>query len=58
MTSEHMKREIERDFAASYWLKGAVNDAFRRDAVDALADAELLSDVLRARLNEIQGQAA
>ncbi len=53
MTSEQMKREIERDFAASFWLKGAVNEAWRRDAVDALHDAETLVSALHKRFNEM-----
>jgi len=44
------------DVYASYWLKGALRSAVERDPVDAVNDAEHLVDLLRERLNRIQGK--
>jgi hypothetical protein len=38
----------------SGWLRGAIIGALGRDAVDSVADAELLLSVLSARLEELQ----
>ena len=51
--SKDLVSRIEADFAASYWLKGAVRSAMNRDILDALNDAETLVTVLRTRLNEV-----
>lgn len=34
----------------SYWLKNALTSALRRDPVDAVNDAELLTEVLQGQL--------
>lgn len=39
--------------AVSNWLKDALRGAVRRDPVDAAGDAELLAQVMTARMNEI-----
>lgn len=41
------------DPAASFWLKAAVRSALVRDPVDAANDAELLSQLLARRCDEI-----
>lgn len=38
--------------ATSYWLRDALRTALQRDCVDAVADAEILLDVLRSRANQ------
>jgi len=45
--------KILGDFSASFWLKQALASALERDPVDALADAEVLSEVLRERLDRL-----
>jgi len=46
--------EVLRNPATSYWLRDAIQSALKRDAVDALADAELLTALLAQRLAELQ----
>jgi hypothetical protein len=48
--------EIQADPTASTWLKNALKAAIRRDAVDAMCDAEYLAEWLKARLAAIQGR--
>lgn len=38
----------------SGWLRGAIIGALGRDAVDSVADAEILLSILSARLEELQ----
>lgn len=45
---------ILNDPASSFWLKEAVVQSLRRDPVDALDDAEVLVEVLKGRLQELQ----
>jgi hypothetical protein len=44
---------ILQDPAASYWLKGALEKALTRDPVNALGDAEILVEVLKAKLETL-----
>jgi hypothetical protein len=44
---------LQGDPATSRWLLDAVQSSFRRDPVDALADAEALVDVLTRHLNQV-----
>ncbi len=37
----------------SYWLRGALATASRRDPIDALRDAERLVEILRSRAIEV-----
>lgn len=48
--------EILTDPSTSTWLKQALRSALNRDCVDATNDAELLLQVLKARLEAIQGK--
>lgn len=42
---------------ASFWLKEALESAWKRDCVDAAADAELLAKILTARgVRMVQGK--
>jgi hypothetical protein len=43
------------DPAVSYWLKGALQAALRRDCLDAARDAQGLATLLDARWAEITG---
>lgn len=45
--------EVMADPACSYWLKTTLQGALRRDPVDALADAMLLTDLLRSKLDDL-----
>ena len=47
---------ILTDSSASYWLKQAIKDMLKRDALDAVCDAECLAELLKERLHEIQGK--
>ena len=40
--------------ATSYWLRTAIQSCEQRDIVDAINDVEVLMEVLKFRLNEIQ----
>ena len=42
--------QVLQSDCASYWLQDALRTAIDRDAVDAINDAELLVEMLRARL--------
>lgn len=44
---------IFQDPAATFWLKDALRKALDRDPVDALGDAEILVEVLRARAEKV-----
>lgn len=45
------------DTSTSFWLRAAIADAFSRDIVDALHDAEALVAILQARLDGITASA-
>lgn len=45
-----------QDPATSHWLRTAITQALERDPVDALADAELLLQLLRLQLDMLMGQ--
>jgi hypothetical protein len=44
---------ILQDPAASWWLKESLIRALSRDPVDALGDAEILVEVLKARMDAL-----
>jgi hypothetical protein len=46
--------EVLTDPTASRWLKDSLRSALDRDAVDAVNDAEVLTQILRNRLEAIQ----
>ena len=46
---ENKLREIVDDPAASYWLKQAVAELWKRDVVDALHDLDVLHELLEAK---------
>lgn len=50
------KFEIEKDPSVSFWLKKALRSSLERDPVDALNDAELLTQLLKRNLDEIQNR--
>lgn len=55
-TPESIELEIQNvlnDPGCSHWLRDALTSAMHRDCVDALNDAEYLSDVLARRCNAI-----
>jgi hypothetical protein len=43
--------DVLRDPSTSVWMKSALNQALKRDPVDACHDAELLAKLLRARVD-------
>lgn len=45
--------KIQRDLAASDWLKTALSAALSRDPVDAVNDAEILLKALNEKLNTL-----
>lgn len=47
--------EVLSDPAASHWLKSALQSALARDAVDAVADATVLLQLLEERTNALLG---
>lgn len=55
-TTEKIQQAIDSP-STSFWLKAALRALLERDALDAARDAELLSELMVARLNEILPQA-
>ena len=52
--AKHLKiAQVLADPAASFWLKDALSSALERDPVDAANDAEVLSQLLDQRCQEI-----
>tara|TARA_R100001244_G_scaffold3262_1_gene4576 strand:+ start:1062 stop:1301 length:240 start_codon:yes stop_codon:yes gene_type:complete len=51
-TYEDNKELTLADSISSYWLKNAVKALDKRDALDALNDAEALFDLAKQRLNQ------
>jgi len=47
--------QILKDPSVHQWVKDQYHAAFDRDPCDALNDAELLTELLRTRLNSILG---
>jgi hypothetical protein len=45
--------ELLSDPSVSYWLKNALRALLKRDALDAVHDAELLAGVMRERLENM-----
>lgn len=50
--------QIARSYGDSFWLKAAVRDAYSRDPVDALRDAEVLVVMLANRVADQQDDEA
>ena len=46
-----LEEKIKNDPSASFWLKKQIQETKDRDPVDALSDIEVLSFVLRLRLD-------
>ncbi len=46
-------RKLVNDPATSYWLVDALRALDKRDAVDAVADAALLAEMMHRRLDEL-----
>ena len=46
---------IMQDPATSFWLRGALRALLTRDPIDALSDAQVLAEIMRKYVNEIQG---
>lgn len=44
-----LRKSILSDFAASFWLKDAIRAMDKRDILDAIADAEALTAVLKEK---------
>ena len=49
-------QKIMNDLYTSFWLRDALCALLNRDPVDALDDAEILADIMRKNLDEIQGR--
>jgi hypothetical protein len=45
--------EVLTDQATSFWLKLSLQQALKRDVVDAAQDARLLADLLTARADAV-----
>lgn len=56
MTSIEKIQQVIDSPCTSYWLKAALRALLERDALDATRDAELLAELMAARLNEILPQ--
>jgi hypothetical protein len=55
MTANEKIEQVLASPSASFWLKNALRAALHRDCVQATHDAELLAELLRARLSQMQG---
>lgn len=55
-TIERIQQVIDSP-SASYWLKAALRALLERDALDAARDAELLAELMVARLDDILPEA-
>jgi hypothetical protein len=51
---EHRLWEIVEDPSASYWLKQAVVDLWKRDIVDSLHDLDVLRELSEAKQKTIK----
>jgi UDP-3-O-acyl-N-acetylglucosamine deacetylase len=49
------ENDIMNDPACSHWLKRQLQETKERDILDALADVEILSDVLKKRFEAMTG---
>ena len=49
-------QEILASPCTSYWLKAAIKANLTRDCLDALGDAELLTEVLRRHYQTVTGR--
>ena len=47
---------IKTSEGTSFWLKESLTKALDRDCVKALKDSEVLTAILRTRVNQIQGR--
>ncbi len=52
-TFTQLVESVLADHATSYWFRDALTQALKRDPVDALADAEALTQLLHRRLNTL-----
>lgn len=57
MTTIEKIQQVIDSPSTSFWLKAALRALLDRDALDAARDAELLAELMVARLNEILPQA-
>ncbi|MBB4517396.1 hypothetical protein [Paraburkholderia fungorum] len=57
MTTIEQIQQVIDSPSTSFWLKAALRALLERDALDAARDAELLAELMVARLNEILPQA-
>lgn len=55
-TIERIQQVIDSP-STSYWLKAALRALLERDALDAARDAELLAELMVARLDDILPEA-
>lgn len=55
-TPDDLIQRIADDPSASNWLKEAIQSLLKRDALDAVKDAELLASIFQARLSYIESQ--
>lgn len=54
--AQEATKAIQEGEAVSYWLKDTLERALNRDCVKVLKDSEVLTAILKARLNYIQGK--
>ena len=52
IAEQAIERQID-GYCTSTWLRNALQDALKRDAVDAANDAEALAHLLRNRCNAL-----
>lgn len=50
--------QILNDMGTHNWVKDQYKQAERRDIVDAINDAEILVEMLKARFNQMTGKVA
>ena len=55
-TKQISEKAILNNYSTSYWLQAAIKKSESRDILDALNDAETLVEILKIRLNKIQGK--
>lgn len=53
---KNLEDKIINDPSASFWLKKQIQNTKDRDPVDALSDIEVLSFILRLRLNGLMAK--
>lgn len=55
MTYSNLKQSILSDPSASFWLKTAVTQLENRDPCDAIADVEILYQLVTMRMEDVFG---